>query len=96
MRNAKRIVHSDIGERCELLCEGGIVFLLFLVIAQVLEQEDFARLQACRELLRLGADAVGCPLDLTAEELCEMLDEMLRAELFLTCVGRTADVLLYY
>ena len=92
MRNAKRIVHSDICERCELLCEGGIVLLLFLVIAQVLEQEDFARLQACRELLRLGADAVGCPLDLTTEELCEMLDEMLRAELILTCLGRTADV----
>ena len=92
MRNAKRIVHSDIGERCELLCEGGIVFLLFLVIAQVLEQEDFARLQACRELLRLGADAIGCPLDLTIEELCEMLDEMLRAELILTCLSRAADV----
>ena len=46
MRNAERIVHSDIGERCELLCEGRIVLLLFLVIAQVLEQEDFARLQA--------------------------------------------------
>ena len=92
MGNAERIIDREIAARGELLRELGIVLLLFLVVAEVLEEQDFARLQRCLRGIRLSADAVGRPLDIAAEELGEVLDEVLRRELRLTRLGRTADV----
>ena len=92
MGHAECVIDSDISERCELLCELGVVLLLFLVITEVLEQQDFARLQSLCLFLSLGADAVGSPLHVALQELGEVFDEVLRGELRLARLGRTADV----
>jgi hypothetical protein len=43
VRGAERVVHEDVGKRGELPGERGIVRLLLLVKAEVLEQDDVAR-----------------------------------------------------
>ena len=90
--NTESIVDCEVAAGSELLRELRIVLLLFLVVAEVLKQQDFARLQRSLCGVCLSADAVGCPLDIAAEQLGEVLDEVLRGELVLASLGRAADV----
>ena len=62
------------------------------MVAEVLKQQDIARLQRSFCSICLCTDAVGSPLDIAAEQLGEVLDEVLRGELVLASLGRTADV----
>ena len=90
--NAECIIDCEVATGSELLCELRIVLLLFLVVAEVLKQQDIARLQRSFCSICLCADAVGRPLDIAAEQFREVLDEVLRGELVLASLGRTADV----
>ena len=62
--NTESIVDCEIATGSELLRELGIVLLLFLVVTEVLKQQDFARLQRSLCGICLSADAVGGPLDI--------------------------------
>ena len=92
MRNAEGVVDSDVRKRRKLLRGARIVLLLFLVVAQVFEEQNLAGLQAGSCLLRLGAHAVGRPLHILLQKLRQVLHEMLRRELVLLRLRRTADV----
>ena len=59
MRAAEGVVDIHVAQLGELLGEGRIVGLLFLVEAQVLQQQRLPRLQLARHLLGNLADAVG-------------------------------------
>ena len=72
MRRTEGIVHVDIGERRQRARELRIVLLLALVEADVLEHQDFARLQLARRGLGLGADAGVDRANRRAEQLRQM------------------------
>ncbi len=58
MGGAEGIVHVDLAERGQLLCECGIIGFLFGVEAQVLQQQHLAILELVRQLAREIADAI--------------------------------------
>ena len=92
MGNTESVIHSHISQGCQLLGELRIVLLLSLVIAEVLQQEDFTGLEVSSSLLSLGAYAVSSPLHILAKQLGEMCHQMLGGELGLASLRRTADM----
>ena len=58
MRGAEGIVHVDLAEPGQLLCECGIIGFLFGVEAQVLKQQHFAVFELVGELASEVADAI--------------------------------------
>ena len=66
---AERIVHIDVRHGSQLLGESGIVLLLFLVEADVLEKHDLAGLQSRGFGLGVLADDVGSHDDIHAQQL---------------------------
>ncbi len=90
VRGRERIVDVDVGERGERARELGVVALLALVEAQVLEHRDVAGLQRGDHLIGLRADAVGCERHGLAEKsgqrLCHGAQRMLRRR---TTLGAT-------
>ena len=71
VRGRERIADEDIAQRRQLLRERGIILLLALVEAQVLQHRDAARLQTVDRLHRRLADAVGCEGHRLAEQFAE-------------------------
>ena len=92
VRDAEGIVNGDVRKRGKLLGESGIVLLLFLVIAQVFEEQNLTRLQVRSCLLGLRPYAIGRPLHILLQEFRKVLDEMLRRELLLLRLRRATDV----
>ena len=72
VRGRERVVDVEIAQRGQPARESGIVRLVLLVIADVFEQEDLARLQPVHGLDRRLADAVFGELDFPAHPLPEM------------------------
>ncbi len=73
MRGAERVVDVHVGERGQLLAERGVVLLLALVEAQVLEHEHVAVAQRRGLRARVVAHRVGCEHDglaKSSERLC--------------------------
>ena len=79
MRAAERVVHVDVGQRGELLGEGGIVLLLRGVEAQVLEQQHAAGRQRRDRLVGGRPDAVVGERDRRAEEGGERVGDRAQA-----------------
>ena len=81
VRGAECVVDVDVGEGGELPGEAGIVGFFFGVEAEVLEQEDLARLELARHFFGDLAYAVGREGDVDAfseflvEELAEAVDD---------------------
>ena len=92
VRHAESIIDGNICERSQLLCKYRIVLLFFLVIAQILKEQNLARLQRRSGLLRLRSNAVRSPLDLVPEEFRETSHNWLRRELWLARLRRAAHV----
>ena len=88
MRRAEGVVHVDVGERSELAREGRIVLLLFLVEAEVLEQQQLA----VAKLLGGGADAVRSEGDRAPEQLGQTLRHRPQRELGLRRALRPAQM----
>ncbi len=68
MRGREGVVDVELAEACELIGECRIVLLLAGVEAEVLEQEDAARLERRDRALRRLADAVLGERDLDAAQ----------------------------
>ena len=90
--NTKCIVYSNISQGSQLLGKLRIILLFFLVITQVLQQEDLPWLQVSSSLLSLWANTVRSPLNILLEYLGEALQNVLSGELVLACLRWTADV----
>ena len=93
MRRAERVVDVDVGERGQLLAEGGVVLLLALVEAQVLEQQHVAVAQRGRLGLGILAHRVAREHDRLAEKLGKAQRGRAQAErLLVTGARRTSQV----
>ena len=86
------IVNSNVSEASQLFCKFGVVLLFSLVITEVFEQQNFARLEVSSSLFSNFAYTVRCPFYIFAEEFGQMSNEVFRGELRFTSLGRTADV----
>ena len=92
VRRTECVVHVEVAERRELLGEGGVVLLLLLVEARVLQEKHVAVRELAAELLDLLADAVGRHLHGAPEELPQPLGRGREAELGLLLALRPAEV----
>ena len=81
MRRRERVVDEQVAERGQPLGELGVVLLLALVEAQVLEHGDLPGQQRSDRALRRLADAVGREDDGMAEQLAQLVRHGLQAEL---------------
>src|SRR6185369_9330981 len=68
VRDGEGVVHVDLAAVYQRLGEIGVVFLLPLVEAEVLQHDDVARLHGVDQGAHAVADAVGGELDLLAQE----------------------------
>ena len=75
VRGAERVVDINLRQRRKLLSEGGVVFLLLLVEADVFQQQHLAVLQRGRLGLRVGTDDVGRQRDVLAQQLGQALGD---------------------
>ncbi len=87
MSRAESVEHEDIAVGSELLCDLRIVLLLALVEADILEDEDVARLDLGDGLLSLLAVGVVDELHVVASELSELLGCRLEGELGLGAIA---------
>ena len=71
MGGAEGVVDVNVGQFGEQLGEVGVVLFLFLVEAEIFQEQDFAVLEGGGELFDGGADAVVGELHGLAEELGE-------------------------
>ena len=93
MRRAERVVDVCFAELGELLAEFGIVFLLALVEAEVLQHEHLTILKGRGLGLSVGADSVGSERNRAAEQLGEAQSGRAKRELLLEALARwTAEV----
>ena len=81
MRGREGVVDVDVAQHRELVDEARVVLLLFLVEAQVLQQQHFAGLQRAHRLLGERADAVLGEGHRLAERLRQRLDQRLQRHL---------------
>ena len=72
MRGREGVIDVEIAAAGKLLREVGIVLLLALVEAQVLQHGDFARAQRVDRALGGGADALGHELYGACEQVAEL------------------------
>ena len=91
VRGAERVVDVDIAKGSELPAERGVVLLLALVEAQVLEHEHLAVGECRRFRLRVGAHGVGREDDGRAQKLRQAARcRSQRERFFEALAGRTA------
>ena len=90
MRRAERVVDVGVTELGELLAKGGVVFLLALVEAQVLEQQHVARAKGSRLRLRVLANRIARERNRLAEELRQAKSSRAKRELLLEALARGA------
>ena len=83
---------TKISARSQLLGERGIVLLLFLVEADVLEQNGLAGLNGGGQRLGVGADDVLGQLDLLTQQLAQALRNRRQRVLHLELALRTAQM----
>ena len=69
MRGAERIVHPDIGERCELASKGLVVLLLFGMETNIFEEEHLPLFEILDQFLHAVTDAVVCEHDVLLQDL---------------------------
>ena len=81
MRGREGVVDEEVAERGQPPGELGIVLLLALVEAQVLQHGDLPRQQRRDRPLRRLADAVAGEGDGMAEQLAQLVRHRLQAEL---------------
>ena len=93
MRRAEGVVDVYFAELGELLAEFGIVFLLALVEAEVLQHEHLTILKGRGLGWASGADGVGSERNRAAEQLGEAQGGRAKRELLLEALARrTAEV----
>ena len=90
MRGAERVVDVHVAERGQFLAERGVVLLLALVEAQVLQHEHVAVAQRGGLRARVVAHRVGCEHDGLAQELGELLRGGAQRERLLEALARRA------
>ena len=88
MGSAERVIDVGVTELGELLAKRGVVFLLALVEAQVLEQEHVPLAKRRRLLLRILAHRVFCERDRLAEKLRQAQGGWAERELLLEALAR--------
>ena len=90
MRGAERVVDVHVAERGQLLAERGVVLLLALVEAQVLQHEHVAVAQRRGLRARVVAHRVGCEHDGLAQQLRELLGGGAQRERLFEALARRA------
>ena len=81
VRRTERVAHVHFAQRRQLLGEFGIVLFLFLVEADIFQQQHFAGLQRLRHRFDFRADAIGRHLHGLAQQLRQRFRSGLQAEL---------------
>src|SRR5262249_50717275 len=71
VRGRERVVHVAVSQLGEGPREAVVVGFFFCVESQILQKQDFSRLERAGPLQRRSAHAVGRQLDLLAEKLLE-------------------------
>ncbi len=80
VHSAECVRHVDVRHRGQFLGEVGVVFLLFLVETQVLQQHDLPGLQRRRLGLGVGADHIGRHNHILAQQLGQPVSHDLQRE----------------
>ena len=93
MGSAERVIDVGVTELGEFLAKCGVVFLLALVEAQVLEQKHVPLAKRRRLLLRVLAHRIARERDRLAEKLCQSQGSWTQRELLLEALARrTAEM----
>ncbi len=75
------VVHIDVAEQAKLVDEGRIVLLLFLVEAEIFQQQHVAGFHVAHGVLGQRPDAVLGKSDRLAEDLLQRLDQRAQGHL---------------